>query len=549
LLASLTGLAIANDSFPVTFTDITEQAGLNQPIVYGGIDAKRYIVETNGCGVALADFDNDGWLDVLLLSGTRLPPQPADGARNRLYRNNGTGSFTEVTEQSGLGITGWASSVTVGDYNNDGLADLFITYWGQNRLFRNRGGMRFADVTSEAGLSRPETRWGSGAVFVDHDRDGDLDLFVANYLKFDPKTVPDPGRAPNCLWKGIAVNCGPKGLPTETNLFYRNNGDGTFEDVSGASRIDAVQGRYAMTAVVLDYDGDGWPDIYVACDSTACILYRNNRDGTFTDVALEAGTAYNEDGQSQAGMGVGIGDYDLDGHLDIFKTHFADDLPVLYRNTGQGYFEDASRSAGFDHTPYVQWGTGLIDLDNDGWPDIFTVAGSVYPEVERHFGEYPHRNPRLVYQNLGTGRFRDVSRSVGQAVQMPFSSRGCAFGDIDNDGDLDVLILNMNDRPQLLRNDHAASGATANRWLQLRLIGGKSNRSAIGARVWVKAGGRTLVREISSQSSYYSHNDLRAHFGLGKAERADEILIRWPNGNEQRLKNIAANQILTVTEE
>ena len=545
-LASLN--AFAGNSFPVTFTDITEQAGFTQPVVYGGVDTKRYIVETNGCGVAFADFDNDGWVDILLLSGTRLPPpRPPEGARNRLYRNNRNGSFADVTDQSGLGKTGWASSVTVGDYDNDGLADVFITNWGQNALFRNLGGMRFAEVTRDAGLSQSATRWGSGAVFIDYDRDGDLDLFVANYLKFDPSSVPDPGKAPNCLWKGIAVNCGPRGLPTDTNLFYRNRGDGTFEDVSTASGIDKVQGRYAMTAVVMDYDGDGWMDIYVACDSTACILYRNNRDGTFTDVALEAGTAYNEDGQSQAGMGVAIADYDGDGYLDIFKTHFADDLPILYRNTSHGYFEDASRAAGFDHTPYVQWGTGLVDLDNDGWADIFTVAGSVYPEVEKEFPDYPHRNPRLVYRNLGNGKFRDVSKEVGQSVQTPFSSRGCAFGDIDNDGDMDILILNMNDRPQLLRNDQAAE--PANHWLKVRLVGRKSNRSAIGARVQVRVGGRTFVQEISSQSSYYSHNDPRLNFGLGQATRVEEMIIRWPNGNQQRLENVPTNQILTVEEE
>ena len=383
---------------------------------------------------------------------------------------------------------------------------------------------------------------------ADLDRDGDLDLFVANYLKFEIEKVPTPGNGPNCQWKGIPVNCGPRGLPTDTNLLYRNRGDGTFEDVSHPSGIAIVQDRYAMTALVTDFNDDSWPDIYVACDSTASILYRNNQNGTFTDVALEVGVAYNEDGQSQAGMGVAAGDFDGDGLLDFFKTHFADDLPVLYRNTGQGYFEDVSRAAGFDHTPFVQWGTGLVDLDNDSWPDVFTVAGSVYPEVEARFSEYPHRNPRLVYRNLGNGRFRDISKEVGEAVQSRYSSRGCAFGDFDNDGDLDVLIMNMNDPPQLLRNEHIAPNRTGGNWLKLRLVGTHSNRSAVGARVRLWIGQRVLIQELSSQSGYYSHNDPRLHFGLGAVSLVDRVEIRWPKGNIQTLENVRSNQILTITE-
>ena len=524
--------------------------GLTAPIVYGGSERKRYIIETNGCGVAFLDYDNDGWADVLLLSGTRLEGLPkGQGPTPRLYRNRGDGTFADVTARSGLARVGWASAVTVGDYDNDGFDDLFLTYWGQNALYRNRGDGTFAEVTEKARLATRGTRWGSGCAFVDYDRDGDLDLFVANYLKFDLATAPEPGKGPNCLWKGIAVNCGPKGLPTDTNLFYRNNGDGTFADVSDASGVSLVRGRYAMTAVITDYNDDGWPDVYVACDSTASILYRNNRDGTFTDVALEAGCAYNEDGQAQAGMGVAVGDYNADGHMDIFKTHFADDLPILYRNTGRGFFEDASRAAGFDHTPYVQWGTGVVDLDNDGWPDIFTVAGNVYPEVEKLFKEYPHRNPRLVYRNLGNGRFNDLSAMAGPGVLAPHSSRGCAFGDYDNDGDIDVLIMNMNEPPSLLRNEYFGAGHRgANRWLKLKLIGAKSNRSAIGARVRVKTGAHQQTQEITSQSSYYSHSDPRLHFGLGASDRADTVEIRWPNGQSEIVKDLAADQIVTIRE-
>ncbi|MFB3905524.1 MAG: CRTAC1 family protein [Acidobacteriota bacterium] len=556
LACSLVGANLLNGKgFNIWFTDVTKEAGLVDPIVYGGIDRKQYIIETNGCGVAFTDFDNDGWIDILTLSGSRLEgvSHASQAPTGKVYLNQRNGTFKDVTARSGLNSPGWASAVTVGDYDNDGWTDLFITYWGHNHLYRNLGkwetsGLLFEDATDRAGLSRPEIRWGSGCVFVDYDRDGDLDLFVANYLKFDLRTAPTPGKGPNCLWKGVPVNCGPRGLPTDTNLLYRNRGDGTFEDVSGTSGVALVEGRYAMTALVTDYNSDGWLDIYVACDSTACILYRNNRDGTFTDVALEAGAAYNEDGQSQAGMGVATGDYDGDGLLDIFKTHFADDLPVLYRNTGSGYFEDASRAAGFDHTRYVQWGTGLADLDNDTWPDVFTVAGNVYPEVEARLKEYPHRNPRLVYRNLGNGRFQDVSNQVGPAVQSPYSSRGCAFGDYDNDGDIDILIMNMNEPPQLLRNEHVAPSRAGNNWLKLHLVGTRSNRSAIGARVRLWIGQRVLVQEVSSQASYYSSNDPRLHFGLGPATSVDRGEIRWPNGNVQILHQMKANQTLTVKE-
>jgi hypothetical protein len=536
--------------FPVAFVDIADRAGLLDPITYGGIEKKRYIIETNGCGVAFPDYDNDGWLDILLLAGTRLEGFPkGKEPTSLLYRNNRDGTFSNVTAQSGLSRTGWASAVCAGDYDNDGFVDLFVTYWGRNVLYRNDGKGRFADVTGKAGLGVEATRWGSGCTFIDYDRDGDLDLFVANYLKFDLATAVEPGKGSNCMWKGIPVNCGPKGLPTDRNLFYRNNGDGTFTDVSEASGIDEVRNRYAMTATLIDYDIDGWPDIYVACDSTASILYRNNGKGGFADVALETGCAYNEDGQAQAGMGVAVGDYNGDGYPDIFKTHFADDLPILYKNGDRGFFEDASRLAGFDHTRYVQWGTGLVDLDNDGWPDIFTVSGNVYPEVEKHFKEYPHRNPRLVYRNLGNGRFKDVSAQCGPGVTTPHSSRGCAFGDFDNDGDIDVLVMNMNEPPSLLRNDYInAQNRGANNWLKLKLIGSKSNRSAIGARARVKAGSRFQSQEVTSQSSYFSHNDMRLHFGMGANRKAEQIEIRWPGGRTEIIRDVAVNQIVTIRE-
>lgn len=532
-------------NFPVTFTDIAASAGLTETTVYGGVNSKKYIIETNGCGVAFFDFDNDGWMDVFVMSGTRLEGFPkGKEPTNRLYKNNRNGTFADVTEKANLRRTGWASGVTIGDYDNDGFEDLFLTYYGINALYRNRGNGAFEDVTAKAGLPIGDVRWGSGATFIDYDRDGDLDLFVSNYLKFDVATAPEPGKGANCFWKGIPVNCGPKGLPFDTNLFYRNNGDGTFTDVSEKSGIAKVTGRYSMTAIVTDYNNDGWTDIYIACDSTASTLYRNNKDGTFTDVSLESGTAYNEDGNAQAGMGVSIGDYDNNGFPDIFKTHFADDLPVLYKNSGREFYEDASRLAGFDHTRYVQWGTGFADFDNDGFADILTVTGNVYPEVEKFFKEYPHRSPRLLYQNLGNGRFKDVSAVSGAGITEPRSSRGSAYGDFDNDGDVDALVMNMNEPPLLLRNDLKSS----NNWLKVKLVGVKSNRSAIGSRVTLKFGDRVQMQELTAQTSYYSVNDPRLHFGLGASKQVDAIEIRWANGQTEIIKNVSANQLVTVKE-
>jgi enediyne biosynthesis protein E4 len=537
-------------AFPVTFTNVANAVGLSEPTIYGDVDRKRFIIETNGCGVAFVDYDNDGWVDLLMLSGTRLTGMPVGREpTNRLYRNRGNGTFADVTDKAGLRRSGWASSVCVGDYNNDNYEDLFITYWGKNVLYKNNGDGTFSDVTKKAGLLADATRWGSGCTFIDYDRDGKLDLFVANYLKFDIANTPEPGKGANCTWKGVPVNCGPKGLPTDTNLLYHNNGDGTFTDVSESSGIAKVRGRYSMTATTLDFDRDGWTDIYVACDSSASTLYRNNHDGTFTDVAVEAGCAYSEDGQAQAGMGVATGDYNSDGLVDIFKTHFSDDLPALYKNSGRGFFEDASRAAGFDITRYVEWGTGLVDFDNDGWSDVLIVTGSVYPEVEKIFKEYPHRGPRLVYQNLRNGRFRDVTTLMGPAILSPRSSRGSAFGDFDNDGDVDVLVMNMNEAPLLLRNEYFNKNTRGpNNWLILNLIGTKSNRSAIGARVALRIGAQLQSQEVTSQSSYYSHNDHRLHFGLGQNKEADSIEIVWPSGDREVLDKVPANRIVTIKE-
>jgi hypothetical protein len=542
----------ATPAWPVRFTDVAGRAGLREPTVYGGMDRKRFIIETNGAGVALFDYDDDGWLDALMLSGTRLTEgtreemkYPAgSGPTNRLYRNSRDGTFQDVTDAAGLRRTGWASGVCAGDYDNDGRIDLFLTYYGQNVLYRNRGGGRFEEQTSRAGLATKGTRWGSGCTFVDYDRDGRLDLFVANYLRFDLAAALEPGTGPNCLWKGISVNCGPKGLPTDTNLLYRNRGNGMFADVSQASGIANVTGRYAMTAFGVDLDGDAWPDIYVAADSTAAILYRNNRNGTFTDVAVESGTAYDENGNPQAGMGVAAGDFNRDGRLDILKTHFADDIPALYRNLGKGLFDDAASASGLAvENRYVEWGAGMPDLDNDGFQDVVYVTGNVYPEIERSLPQYPHRGPRVVFRNTGRSTFENVTEQSGAAAAR-HSSRGAAFGDVDNDGDIDLLVMNMNEPPSLLRNDYGGD----NGWIMIDLEGTASNRSAIGAIVEVSVAGRVQARAVLSQSSYYSHDDLRVHFGLGPARKAERVEVRWPSGRSQAITDVPSGQVLTIRE-
>jgi hypothetical protein len=525
------------------FTDVAEKAGLTHPVIYGGIDAKKYIIEVVGCGVAFLDYDNDGWLDLLVLNGTRLEGAPP-GTTNRLYKNNRDGTFTDVTEKAGLTRTGWASAVTVGDYDNDGFDDLFITYYGHNVLYHNNGDGTFTDVTEKAGLGQAAVRYGSGCTFVDYDRDGHLDLFVATYLDTTLEKLPKPGENTDCRWKGVPVNCGPRGLPPGFVQLFHNNGDGTFTDVSKRSLVAAAAGSYPMTAVAADYDDDGWPDIYVACDSTPSFLFRNQRDGTFRQEGLERGVAVSEDGAEQAGMGIGLGDFDLDGTVDLFKTHFSDDTNVLYRNDGKGYFDDFTIRSGLGvETRYVGWGTGIVDLDNDGSPDLFLVTGSVYPEVERQLPAYPYRTPRLVFRNLGDGRFEELIEEAGPGVAATHASRGCAFGDFDNDGDLDVLIMNMNEPPSLLRNDVSGQG----HWLKVLLTGVKSNRSAIGARVVARYGGRVQAQEVTAQSSFYSTNDRRLHFGLGAAAAAD-LTIRWPNGAVETITKVEADQLVVVKE-
>jgi len=528
--------------FDSHFVDVAASAGLTIPTIYGGADHKEYIIEANGCGCAFFDYDNDGWIDIFLLSGTRLGGAPS-GTSNRLYKNNRDGTFTDVTHQAGLEAVGWASAVCVGDYNNDGFEDLFCTYFGQNKLYKNLGNGTFKDVTKEAGLLDSEVRWGAGCTFLDYNRDGHLDLFVSNYLKFDFEHVPKPGSGVNCSWKGIPVNCGPRGLPFGRHSLYRNNGDGTFTDVSVEAGIAKPWPSYGMTAVAADFNEDGWPDIYVACDSTPSLLFINQHDGTFKEEAIERGVALSNDGGEEAGMGVAIGDYDLDGHLDIYKTHFAEDTNVLYRNDGTGNFDDHTLQSKLGvEVRFSGWGAGIVDLDNDGWPDIFFVTGSVYPEVEKLLPQNPNKSPRILFRNLGNGTFEEIA-DAGPGVTTPRSGRGCAFGDFDNDGDIDILILNMNEPPSLLRNDLKGT----HHWLKVKLVGTKSNRSAIGTRVLAQYSGKTQAQEVLSQASYYSCNDSRLHFGVGQATSAN-LVIHWPSGATERFQNVKCDQLITIQE-
>jgi enediyne biosynthesis protein E4 len=545
--AGLSPAHAAQAASPVTFVDVAREAGLNSPNVWGGVDHKRYIIEAKGSGLAFFDYDQDGWLDIYLTNGARLDAKWPEGKAptSHLYKNNRDGTFTDVTEKSGLARTGWQTGVCVGDYDNDGWDDLFCCFWGHNILFHNNGDGTFTDVTRKAGVYDEKYRWGAGCTFLDYDRDGHLDLFVCNYIRLDPEKAPSPSD-PLCQWKGIPVMCGPRGMPGDTNVLFHNNGDGTFTDVSEKSGILKPGPKYSITAVSYDFDNDGWPDIYVAVDSQPSILFRNNHDGTFTDVAMLAGVAYSENGHEQAGMGLGVADYDCDGWLDIFKTNFADDTCNLYHNNGDGTFSDVTFASGVGiNNQYVAWGCAFLDYDNDGWPDIMQINGHVYPEIDGTNIGQTFKNPRLVYKNLGKGQFKDVSAEMGPGISERFSSRGAAFGDYDNDGDIDVLILNMNDLPSLLRND----GGNKQNWIKLKLVGSKCNRTAIGARVRVVTGTHVQIDEVHSGSSVMSQSDLRLHFGVGKAQTVDAIEVKWPTTQKiERFTSVKVNQILTIRE-
>jgi enediyne biosynthesis protein E4 len=547
LLVITSAAGSANTPSIANFTDVAEKAGLTISNVFGGKDTKKYIIETTGTGVAIFDYDNDGWPDIFLVNGTNLEGFPAGkgpAPSNHLYRNNHDGTFSDVTTKAGLMATGWGQGVCVGDYDNDGWEDLYVTYYGKNRLYHNQSGV-FTEAADQSGVAGTGKAWGTGCAFVDYDRDGLLDLMVANYVDFDVSTAPAPGERSSCVWKGVPVMCGPRGLPGAKNILYRNLGNGKFEDVTSKAKIDQTSGHYAFSVSTFDFDDDGWPDIYVACDSTNSILYHNNRDGTFTDVAVVAGAAYNEDGREQAGMGSTIGDYDGDGRLDIFKTNFSDDTSTLYRNNGNGTFDDVTFAAGLGlYTRYLGWGTMFLDFDNDSWPDLLLVNGHVYPEVDKQNLGSSYEEPRILYHNNGDKTFSDISAKAGSGITAVHPGRGLAIGDLWNDGRISAVISNMNQPPSLLVNQIRS----LNHWIGLKAVGTKSNRDGIGARVTVKVGGRILVDEVRSGSSYDSNNDMRVHFGLGAATKIDWIRIRWPSGLTEQFNNISVDTIQPVKE-
>jgi hypothetical protein len=519
------------------FHNVAREAGLVDSFPNGGAQSKQYIIETTGSGAAFLDYDNDGLLDVFLVSGP--------GGSNRLYHNLGNGKFADVTKEMGLEHTGWGQGVCAGDYDNDGYTDLFVTYWGGNILYRNLHGRGFEDVTAKAHLQQDRVRYNTGCAFLDYDNDGHLDLFVANYLKFDFATTPKPGENAYCWYRGLPVACGPRGLPFDRNILYHNNRDGTFTDVSEASGIARPARHYALGVLTGDFNNDGLTDIYVACDQTPSILYINRGDGTFADEAMMRGAAYDTNGKALSGMGADAADYDGDGWPDIFRSNFSDERETLYHNRGNGEFDDVTLSAGIAlNTRFVGWGCGFFDFDNDGWKDLLLVNGHVFPEVDRLGIDVHYKDRAILYHNNTKGKFIDVSESSGPGILEKHSARGAAFGDYDNDGAVEVLVNNQNEPPSLLKQSTKPPG----NWVLLKMVGVKSNRSAIGARVRLTAGGLMQIGEVRSGGSYLSQNDLRLHFGLGAARRIDSIEIRWPSGQHQIEKDLAPNQILTITE-
>src|ERR1051325_1266014 len=543
---SSTDTAAAKNTLGVTFVNVAAKAGITAKTIYGDEHRNRYLLETTGSGAAFIDYDNDGWEDIFLGNGTRLDNTVTGttAPTNHLYRNNGDQTFTDVTAQAGLTRTGWGQSVCAGDYDSDGDTDLFISAYGKNALYRNNGQGTFTEVAEKAGVANNRTRWASGSAFLDYDHDGFLDLFVASYIDLDLKSAPLPETGP-CLYKGLLVACGPPGLAGGVNTLYHNNGDGTFADVSDKSGITKTNGTYSLGVLVADFDNDNWPDIYVANDSSPAAVYHNNRNGTFTDTGVEAGCAFSIDGKPQAGMGVAAGDYDPAGWLEIFKTNFAGDTSSLYRNVGKDVFDDVTFPSGVGvNTRWLGWGCGFIDVDNDGWLDLFLVNGHVYPEVEKLTTEAGYAQRKGLYRNLRNGRFADVSAEVGGAVIERTPARGCAFGDFDNDGRMDILINPVNASPELL---HAES-VNQNNWIKIKATGTKSNRDAIGARIKCVTADAVQIDEVRSGGSYYSQNDLRVHFGLGKNQKVKSIEIRWPSGQVDTLNDVAANRLIFVKE-
>jgi hypothetical protein len=535
--------ATAMPVFEANFLEVGRAAGLATPNVYGGVAQKDYILDTTGNGAAIFDYDGDGRNDIFIASGTRRGLDRANAQLAQLYHNEGNGRFRDVAAQAGITLSGWQQGTCVGDVDNDGHPDLFVTAYGHNVLYRNLGTGRFEDVTEKAKLPVSGVRYGSGCSFVDFDRDGYVDLFVSNYVDLDLAKTPKPGSGEYCVWKAIPVMCGPRGLPLAHNILYHNNRDGTFSDVSEAAGILKPGGRYSLGVTAADFDNDGWPDLYVACDMTPSLLFHNLHNGTFEERGAEAGVAYNYDGALQAGMGIAVADYDGDGLLDIAKTNFSGDLTSLYHNDDGKFFTDVSREAGLGARQLLGWGVSFVDVDDDGWRDLVVANGHVYPEVEGKGLGDTYRQSTILYRNLGNGKFSDVTGQAGPAFQTPRPARGLATGDVDGDGRPEIVIVNMNDAPSLLKND-----GRHGHFLNLQLTGTKSNRSAIGARATLSVAGRRMTDEVMSGGSYYSQSSLTLHFGLGDAAAVDGIEIRWPNGATQKIGKTAADQLVKISE-
>jgi hypothetical protein len=539
------GTHLVSTASAVNFTDIAAKASLTAITQDGGEASKKFILETTGSGAAFIDYDNDGWPDIFLVNGSTLASSSNAGiAISHLYHNNRDGTFADVTQKAGVGLSGWGQGVCAGDYDNDGWPDLFVTFWGHNVLLHNNGNGTFSDVTKQMGLWSDRRQWSTGCSFVDYDRDGVLDLFVAHYVDLDLERTHAPGSSASCRWKEIPVMCGPRGLKGTENALYKGVKGGPFVDVSAASGIEKTAPGYCFTSIAADFNNNGWPDIFVACDSTPNLYFHNNQNGTFTEQAGSAGVAYTGDGREQAGMGADAGDYDGDGWLDIVKTNFSDDTTTLYRNNHDGSFTDTTLEAGLGgNIQYLGWGVLFVDVDNDQWPDLLIANGHVYPEVDRGNLGSTFRERKILYLNQHDGTFRDVSRNAGPGINKVLNSHGMAAADLNNDGSVELLVNNSHDPPSLLRNI-----APQQNWILLKLIGTVSNRSAIGARVALRIGSHTQEQEVRSGNGYMSQSDFRLHFGTGAATSVDSIEVRWPSGAVQQMDKTPANQVVVITE-
>jgi hypothetical protein len=523
--------------------DITEKTGIT--FKHTSDPTKKYIVESMSGGVILFDYDRDGWLDIYFTNAPSVEGAlKGEKSRGALYRNNHDGTFTDVTDKAGVATPCFAMGGAVGDYDNDGWPDLYVTCLGGNVLYHNNGDGTFTDVTKKAGVA--DGRWSAGAAFGDYDNDGYLDLMVVNYVDFHLNDLPAFGKAPNCKYRGIDVQCGPRGLKGAGDSLFHNNKNGTFTDVSKQAGVEDPNGYYGMQVIWSDFSNVGRVDAYVTNDSTPKYLYKNLGNGKFSEIGLESGTAVDEDGSEQASMGIAIGDYNHTGLPSLFITNFSDEYAVLFRNDGDWNFTDVSYKAGVavPSLPYVKWGTAFVDFANEGWLDLITVAGHVYPQVDQLPSGARYREPKMLLMNQRDGTFCDASTQTGPGLMEPQASRGLAVGDLFNDGQIDVVVNNLDGAPLILRN----RGVSENHWVSFELAGTKSNRLAIGARLKLVAGGMTQTEEIHSGASYLSQNDLRVHFGLGKATKIDSLEIRWPSGQVETIKDLAADKFYSVLE-